>query len=218
MGGNHRGEHRQPVVEVLPEAPLPRRRGQVPAGGRQDPDVDRLAASAPQTPHLALLDHLEELALEGLGKEADLVEKDRAVVRRLEEAALGVARVGEGAALEAEHLGLEERGGNGGAVDVHEGAARPGTGPVQRAATSPLPVPVSPWRRIGGSRRVSDCRWSNRPIVSRIAAIPGLSPISPVRGFMGRFLILLRRPLSKTAEDSAPSLSNDAGARLTARF
>ena len=64
------------------------------------------------------------------GKQAGLVEEDRAAVGRLEEPRLGLAGVGEGAALEAEQLGLEQRLGDGRAVDVHERAARPRAVPM----------------------------------------------------------------------------------------
>ncbi len=118
-GHRHR-EHREPVVEVLAEAPLPNGRPQIFVGGREDPDVDRFVACAPEPAHRALLEDLEELRLQRLGEESDLVEKDRAPVRGLEEAGLGAPRVGEGAALEPEHLRLEEGFGNRGAVDVDE--------------------------------------------------------------------------------------------------
>src|SRR5215470_3719239 len=36
--------------------------------------------------------------------------------------------------------------------------------------------------RIGGRRRASDGRWSRRRILSRIAAIDGLSPMSRAKG------------------------------------
>src|SRR5262249_41285562 len=47
------------------------------------------------------------------------------------------------------------------------------------AATSPLPVPVSPSNRMGGRRRApSSGRARSRPICSRRATIPGLAPTS----------------------------------------
>src|SRR5262245_49161980 len=69
-------------------------------------------------------------------------------------------------------------------------------GPVARGparwssrATSPFPVPVSPWIRTGGSRRVPEWRRKSRPTVSRMVVIPGLSPITSLRTVMGRFYL-----------------------------
>jgi hypothetical protein len=88
------------VVEVLSESALPRRHEQILAGGGENPGVHRLAAGAAESPHLALLDDLQELGLHPLGKEPDLVEEDRSLVGRLEESRLRVVSVGERAALE----------------------------------------------------------------------------------------------------------------------
>ena len=59
-------------------------------------------------------------------------------MRGLEEAPLGLSRVREGPALVAEHLGLEERLWDGGAVDVDEGSGRTGAGAVERLSDETL--------------------------------------------------------------------------------
>jgi hypothetical protein len=72
----------------------------------------------------AVLDDLEELGLQRLGQERHLVEEDRPVMGGLEEAMLGAPGVGEGALLEAEKVGFQERLGVGRAVQLHESAGR----------------------------------------------------------------------------------------------
>src|SRR5207253_11349544 len=59
-------------------------------------------------------------------------------------------------------------------------------------ASTVLPVPVSPWIKMGDCRRPSPSCWSNRVTLSRTAVIPGLFPISSASGVMGG-AILLRR-------------------------
>ena len=73
-----------------------------------------------------------------------LVEEQRAAVGCLEETRLGLAGVGEGAALVAEQLGLEERLRNGRAVDVDERPPGAGAGPVDRPGQEPLAGPGLP--------------------------------------------------------------------------
>jgi hypothetical protein len=51
----------------------------------------------------------------------------------LEETWLGLARVGEGATLEAEELGLEQVLGNGGAIHIDEGAIAAGAFSMNQA-------------------------------------------------------------------------------------
>ena len=60
-------------------------------------------------------------------QKTDFVEEQRAAVRGLEESGLGLARIGERAALIAEELCFEQCLGDGGAVDGDERtiAARP---------------------------------------------------------------------------------------------
>ena len=138
-GWQHEGEHGETVVEVLPESPLAGGRREVHVRGGDDPDIHRLAVRRAEPADHTLLDHLEELGLETLGQEPDLVEEERALVRGLEEAPLGLSRVREGAALVAEHLRLEERVRDGGAVDVDEGAARAGAGAMEGLSDEALP-------------------------------------------------------------------------------
>src|SRR5204863_7286274 len=102
------------------------------AGSREDPRIGGLRAQAANAPHRLFLDRLQQLSLQAFGQEPDLVQKDRAAMRDLKEAGLALTRIGEGATLEAEHLGFHEGLGNRGAVDVDEGCLRAGTELVQQ--------------------------------------------------------------------------------------
>src|SRR5207245_5396860 len=95
------------------------------------------AACAPESAHLARLDGRQQLHLQGVGKLADLVEEERALMRGLDQPSLGNPRVGEGSTLEPEQLRLEQCLGNRGAVDVDE---RPG-GPSSSGGGVPRRVP-----------------------------------------------------------------------------
>ena len=132
------GHHRQPVVEVGPEPPGLHRGRQVLARRRDHAHVQGLAARAAEAPHRPLLEDLQELRLERERQEADLVQEDGATVGDLEESGLGLARVGERAALEAEQLGLDQGLRDGGAVDVHERRAGAAARPVDGRGQQPL--------------------------------------------------------------------------------
>ena len=71
---------------------------------------------------LAALQGAEHLRLRHEVHVADLVEEERAAVRLLEEPALLLLRAGEGAALVAEQLALDELARDRGAVHLHERA------------------------------------------------------------------------------------------------
>ena len=64
---------------------------------------------------------------------ADLVEEQRAAVGDLDQAQLALARVGEGAALVAEELALDQRLGDRRAVELDERSARARRAVVQHA-------------------------------------------------------------------------------------
>jgi hypothetical protein len=131
-------QDREAMIEVLPEAPRPRRRQEILAGRGHDPHVHRLAPRAPQPPDRALLQHLQQLGLQRLRQESHLVQEQHPPVRRLQEPGLGVPGVRERPALEPEELRLEQGLGNGRAVHVHE---RPG-GPRPRAVEDPRQEPL----------------------------------------------------------------------------
>ena len=132
QGRQRERDHRQPVVEIFPEVPVPYRGRQVLVGGRDDLDIGGLAQRAAEPAHRLLLDDLQELGLKSLGEEPDFIEKDRAVVRGLEEPRLRARRVGERPLLEAEQFRLEQGRGDRGTVDLDEGAVAPRTIPVDQ--------------------------------------------------------------------------------------
>ena len=137
-GGEPHGHDGEPVIEVLAETAGADRVEQVLARRRDQRDVGGLALRGAEPPHRLVLEDLQELGLDAGRQEAHLVEEERAAVGRLEETGLGLTRIGEGPALEAEQLGLEEGVGNRGAVDLDERSRRAGAGPVQGAREEPL--------------------------------------------------------------------------------
>ena len=123
-------QHREPMIEVLAEAPLAGGRLQVEIAGGDDAHVHRLAPGGAEPAHDALLDGGQELGLGGFVQEPDLVEEEGAAAGGLEEPGLGPPRVRERARLEAEELGFHQMLGQGGAVDGLECARRAGPGAV----------------------------------------------------------------------------------------
>jgi hypothetical protein len=95
-------DHGHPMVEVLAKVPVGDGAPKVDAGRGEEHDVDGFCARAAETTDTAVLEDGEQLALERSGQESDLVEEQRAAVRRLEKAWFGVTSVSEGPALVAE--------------------------------------------------------------------------------------------------------------------
>ncbi len=110
-------EDAEAVVEVGPEAPLAHLALDVAVRGGDDPHVGPLRPRRAEPLELAALEDPQELRLDLEGELGDLVEEDRAPVGDLEPAERALQRAGEGPALVAEQLALDERGGQGGAVD-----------------------------------------------------------------------------------------------------
>ena len=65
-------------------------------GGRDHADIHGAGLGAAHGPHLALLQHAQELGLEGARGLAHLVQEHRAAVSHLEQALLIAVRTGEG--------------------------------------------------------------------------------------------------------------------------
>ena len=119
-------DHVEAIEEVLPEAAGFHFFFEVAVGGGHHPDVHLDGAGAPHPFELHLLEDPEELDLEALGHLGDFVHEQGAVVGQFEAAFAHGHGVGEGAALVAEELALQEGFGEGGAVDGDEALVGPG--------------------------------------------------------------------------------------------
>src|SRR4029450_12560564 len=108
------------IVEVLAEAAGLDRLLQIDLGGGDDAGVGADRARAAEPLELPLLQELQQLALDLERQVADLVEEQRTAARRLDAADLLLDRAGEGAALIAEQLRLEDAGGQPGAAHRRE--------------------------------------------------------------------------------------------------
>ena len=127
------GDGVDPVEQIFAEAV--RRDGgrQVAVGGGDDARVDPSDRGGPHAPERPLFEEGEQLGLRGGAEIANLVEEQRPAVGDLHEAELALARVREGAALVAEQLALHQVLGDGGAVELDEGAGRARRAVVQHA-------------------------------------------------------------------------------------
>ena len=166
---NRDREHRQAEIQVLAELPRRHRLPQHAVGGGDNADVD-LDRSVAAEPLDALgLDGAQHLGLQRQRHLADLVEEDGAALRHLELADLALRRAGEGAALVAEQLRLEQVLGNRGAVDGHER-------PVgARAARCAAPARTAPCRCRSRLRAAPWCRCRRR---ARSRSSPAATPAS----------------------------------------
>ena len=99
----------EPVIEVGAKTPVGDHRAQVMVGGGDDAHVHLLQLQATDRNEAALLDHLEQLDLQRQRQITDLIEKNRALVRQLQQTALALtAGAGERARHIAEQLGLDQ--------------------------------------------------------------------------------------------------------------
>ena len=110
----------QAEVEVLAEAAALDLVLELAVRGADHAHVDRDLALAAQTAEPLLFEHAEELRLQLDGNLADFVEEERPAVGQLPGSEAPLLGAGEGSALVTEHLALDERGGNGRAVDGDE--------------------------------------------------------------------------------------------------
>ena len=119
-GGMCDGDHVQPVVQVLLELAARDHLPEIAVGRGDHAHVDLLAALGAERLELPLLQHAQQLRLQGRRHRADLVEEDRPAVGERELALLAVERAGECAPHVAEQLRLQERFGDGRAVHLDQ--------------------------------------------------------------------------------------------------
>src|SRR5437667_1814310 len=141
----------EPVVEVLSELPAGHRVLQIPIRGRDHPCVDVDRPVAPHPRESKILEHMEELGLEGTGQLRNLVQVDRALVRALELPKLPPVRASEGSLLVAEELGLDQPRGNRGTVDLDKRPVAARRPRMDRSGDEILPTPLSPRMNTGAS-------------------------------------------------------------------
>lgn len=105
---NDRMDDREPVEQVEAKLARARHREQVAVGCRNDPNVDADRLSGADRTYRPRFENAQQFGLQVLRELADLVQEDRAAVR-LGERAIAVGRgPGEGPALVAEQLGLDQ--------------------------------------------------------------------------------------------------------------
>ncbi|AUX48415.1 uncharacterized protein SOCE26_099490 [Sorangium cellulosum] len=131
--GHDDGHDVEAIEEILAEAAVADLGAEVAVGRGDDADVDVFLVQGADAGDAPLLEHAEELHLDGGGSVADLVEEEGAAVRGGEQARLVARGAGEGAAHVAEQLALQELGRQGAAVDGDEGPAAPLGEVVERA-------------------------------------------------------------------------------------
>ena len=110
--------------------------------GRHHPDVHGDGARRPHPSDLPLLQRAEQLRLRGRRQVADLVEEEGAAAGGLEEPLPVPVRAGEGSLHVPEELALDQLGGEGRAVQRHEGAPAAGALGVERPRRQLLPGPA----------------------------------------------------------------------------
>ena len=116
-------ETAQAKIEVLPEAAVRDRRPERPRRCGDHPDAATLGALGPDRRHLPGLQKPQEAELQGLWQLADLIEKNRAAIRRADQTDPLGRRPRKGAIGVAEQFGLEQTVGDRGAI-LHD--ERPG--------------------------------------------------------------------------------------------
>ena len=99
----------QTVVQIFPESARFHVADQIAVRGGDEPHVHFQLTRPAEAAELLHLQDVQQLGLQLDRELADLVEKDRPMIGQLEEPDLALLRVGKGALLVAEQLGVEER-------------------------------------------------------------------------------------------------------------
>jgi hypothetical protein len=126
-------QHAQPVIQVAAERPVQHEIFDARVRRRDDARAERERRVAAEPLDALFLDDPQQLALRVERQLGDRVEIHGAGARRLETARPRGDRVGEGAALVAEELRVDQRSGQRGAVHRHERRLRARAARVQLA-------------------------------------------------------------------------------------
>ena len=117
-------DHIQPVEQIFAETALFDEPFEVGVGGGDDADVDVEGTGLAERIDLAGLEKAQQLRLQIEAELADLVEKERAVLRRANQPRVVAIGAGEGAAAVSEQLAFEQFARDGRAVERHERLVR----------------------------------------------------------------------------------------------
>ena len=132
-GGTRKQVDAEAEVEVLTEPARSYLGLQVPVGSRHHSRLNRDGAIAPDAGNDALLENAQELGLSRQRQLPNLVQEQGAALRGLEGPFPGGRSAGEGPALMAEELTLDQILGQGGAIDGDEWGSRTGPEPMKIA-------------------------------------------------------------------------------------
>ena len=116
------GKDIQPVVKIVAELAVLDHLFQVAVGGGDQTHVHALSVCAAQPFEFPLLQSAQKLGLDFRRNVADLVEKEAATVRQFQTAGFLGDGAGKRAFFMTKQLTLEQAGGNGRAIQLHEGA------------------------------------------------------------------------------------------------
>ena len=126
-------DHVQPVVQILAEMAGVDGFLQLHVGRCQHPHVNGNALARTQAHHFALLQHPQQLDLNGHRQITDFIEEQGAAIGLLEPAGLGAEGAGESAFFVAEQLGLDQGFRERTAVHRHKRPVAPGAEVVDMA-------------------------------------------------------------------------------------
>ena len=138
QAGHAHADHVEPVQQIGAKAPAAHGLLQIALGRRDDPGAEADRAARAESLELAILEHAQQASLERQGQLADLVQEQRPRAGSLEAPDPAQRSAREGAALVPEQLALEQGGGQGRAVEVHEGAIAARGAVVKPARQQPL--------------------------------------------------------------------------------
>src|SRR5208337_653529 len=123
----------QPVKQIGTEFLLLHQGTEISIGGGDQTRVRGEGARTPQAFELALLQDAQQFGLELERNLANLIQEDRSPIGQFKAADALRDGAGKGAALMSEELAFQQPGGDGGAVQLHEGARMPHAQVMQSA-------------------------------------------------------------------------------------